>query len=70
MKLTIRHRLGVGGSWLPVLCDEQGAPLPMQRNVVLKHGIGEGPTITVTFVIDGRCLHAEALPAVEDPDGD
>lgn len=36
-----------------LLCDEEGKPLPLQRNVVLDQD-GDMAQITVTFFIDGE----------------
>lgn len=42
-----------------MLCDEQGAPLPMQRETVVTCGIEQIDTITVTFAIDGERIALE-----------
>lgn len=43
-----------------VLCDESGAMLPNQRDVVLTCGIDRADTVTVTFVIDDDKLRIVA----------
>lgn len=52
-KLTIRTLQMPTGPKV-MLCDEQGAPLPMQRETILNCGIEQIDSITVTFAIDGR----------------
>ena len=42
-----------------MLCDEQGAALPMQRETVVTCGIEQIDTITVTFAIDGERIALE-----------
>lgn len=42
-----------------MLCDEQGAALPMQRDTVVTCGIEQIDTITVTFAIDGERITLE-----------
>ncbi|WP_433950779.1 hypothetical protein [Brevundimonas bullata] len=42
-----------------MLCDEQGAALPMQRETVVTCGIEQIDTITVTFAIDGDRITLE-----------
>lgn len=42
-----------------MLCDVQGAALPMQRETVVTCGIEQIDTITVTFAIDGDKVQLE-----------
>ncbi len=58
-KLTIRIVEGQGRKWL-ALCDASGTPLPKQKALVLNESVDDIPTVTVTFIVDGRkvALHA------------
>lgn len=42
-----------------MLCDEQGAALPMQRETIVTCGIEQIDSITVTFAIDGDKVQLE-----------
>lgn len=43
-----------------MLCDERGAPLPMQRETIVNCGIDQVDSISVTFAIDGEEVRLEA----------
>lgn len=58
-KLTVRTLQTPTGPKV-MLCDEQGAALPMQRETVLTCGIEQIDAITVTFAIDGKNVRLEA----------
>ncbi|MGX1745022.1 MULTISPECIES: hypothetical protein [unclassified Brevundimonas] len=52
-KLTIRTLQTPTGPKV-MLCDEEGAPLPLQRETTINCGIDQIDSITVTFAIDGK----------------
>lgn len=52
MRVRIVKREG-GARAYAALCDGAGVPLPNQLQTVLTCEVGELPTITVQFVIDG-----------------
>jgi len=54
MQVRIVDAPGIPGGKAVVLCDDDGVMLPQQTRVILENGIGELPTITATFVIDGK----------------
>ncbi len=53
MIVRIIHDVSVVGGRAVLLCDDAGAPLPMQGRVVLDQSVAEETTITVTFHVDG-----------------
>ncbi len=58
-KLTIRALQTPTGPKV-MLCDAEGAPLPLQRETTLNCGIDQIDSITVTFAIDGERVRLEA----------
>lgn len=58
-KLTIRSLQTPTGPKV-MLCDAEGAPLPLQRETTLNCGIDQIDSITVTFAIDGEKVRLEA----------
>lgn len=57
MKLTVRNRrISLHPGVMPLLCDEHGKPLPMQRGCTLKTNVDGDASIIVEFVIDGDLL--------------
>lgn len=49
MKLTVMFKPAANGQLMPVLCDEQGEPLPGQRALAINTAIEDVATVTVTF---------------------
>ena len=47
---------------LPILCDEAGIALPGQHGAKLEYSVGEMPTITVTFDVDGILVRCDKSP--------
>jgi len=58
-KLTIRTLQTPTGPKV-MLCDAEGAPLPLQRETTINCGINQIDSITVTFAIDGEKVRLEA----------
>ena len=48
------------GRAVPMLCDDEGKPLPGQVNTVFDSGPIKGrPSLTVTFMIDGDRIRSD-----------
>lgn len=56
MLIKIIKTPAVAGGRAVVLCDDEGEILPSQRATILETGVGELPTITVTFAVDGDSI--------------
>lgn len=55
--LPLRIRtVGDGQTRQMLLCFANGNPLPSQRAVTISQKDGEAPTLTITFVVNGRSI--------------
>lgn len=66
MKLSVRtYRSPHHGRVIHVLCDEHGAPLPNQSDIVISHD-GDGSAVTVKFIVDEKRVFVSDEPVSGD----
>lgn len=54
MQVKLIDAPGVKGGKAYALCDENGEVIGQQIAVTITNGVGETPTIAVTFLVDGQ----------------
>lgn len=63
LKVRMLPAPAVEGGVAAILCTDDGAPLPLQMETVLRQEAGGRSIITITFGIDGEHIEIEGSDA-------